>query len=124
MEVDDARQLLDSLPDEEKNKSEVRALIAQLELSDSLADTPSAEELSQRIKNNPADSEARYLLSNHLLAQGRHEEAMEQLMQITLRDRDYNDDAGRKGLLKVFDLLGGSGELVSLYRRKLANALN
>lgn len=122
--IDDAKQLLDSLPDDEKNKTEVRALLAQLELSDSVANTPSTEELLQRIEKNPVDSEARYLLSNQLLVQGRHEEAMEQLMQIILRDRDYNDDAGCKGLLKVFDLLGGSGELVSRYRRKLANALN
>jgi len=122
--IDDAKQLLDSLPDDEKNKAEVRALLAQLELSDLVANTPSTEELLQRIEKNPVDSEARYLLSNQLLVQGRHEEAMEQLMQIILRDRDYNDDVGHKGLLKVFDLLGGSGELVSRYRRKLANALN
>ncbi|MGD8525943.1 MAG: thioredoxin [Thioalkalispiraceae bacterium] len=121
---DDARQLLDSLPDEEKNKPEARALLAQLELSESLADAPAADELRQRIDRNPDDCEARYLLSNHLLAQGEYEDAMEQLLQIILRDRDYNDDAGRKGLVKVFDMLGGSGELVSRYRRKLANALN
>jgi putative thioredoxin len=112
------------LPDEEKNKPEARALLAQLELSESLADAPAADELRQRIDRNPDDCEARYLLSNHLLAQGEYEDAMEQLLQIILRDRDYNDDAGRKGLVKVFDMLGGSGELVSRYRRKLANALN
>jgi thioredoxin-like negative regulator of GroEL len=27
-------------------------------------------------------------------------------------------------LVKVFDMLGGSGELVTKYRRKMANALN
>ena len=35
----------------------------------------------------------------------------------------YNDDAGRKGMLKVFDMLGGSGELVSRYRQKMASLL-
>ena len=40
------------------------------------------------------------------------------------RDRTFRDDIGRKTLLDVFNLLGGQGELVSEYRRKLASALN
>jgi putative thioredoxin len=39
------------------------------------------------------------------------------------KDRAYGDDAGRKGMLMVFDLLGGEGDLVAAYRAKLARAL-
>ena len=33
--------------------------------------------------------------------------------------RGFRDDAGRKGLLAVFELLDDQGELVNNYRRKL-----
>lgn len=121
---DDARQLIDSLPDDEKNKPEVRALIAQIEMSNTLKDAPSVDELKQRIEKDGNDHDARYLLGNQLIATGDYENAMEQFLQLMIRDREFNDDAGRKSLLQVFDMLGGSGELVTRYRRKMANALN
>ena len=40
-------------------------------------------------------------------------------LEIFRRDRTFRDDAGRKGLLAVFELLGDQGELVNSYRRKL-----
>jgi len=59
-----------------------------------------------------------------MVASGRYEEGMDQLLQIVRRDRGFQDDIGRKTLLDVFNLLGGQGELVSKYRRLLARALN
>jgi putative thioredoxin len=38
------------------------------------------------------------------------------------RDRGFQDDAARKGMLAVFDLLG-DGDLVAGYRAKMMNAL-
>ncbi|MEJ2141000.1 MAG: thioredoxin [Gammaproteobacteria bacterium] len=121
---DDARQLIDSLPADEKNKPEVRGLVAQIEMSNTLKDAPSVDELRQRLAKDESDSDARYLLGNQLIALGDYENAMEQFLQLMIRDREFNDDAGRKSLLQVFDMLGGSGELVTKYRRKMANALN
>jgi putative thioredoxin len=45
-------------------------------------------------------------------------------MELLRRDRHYGDDAARKGMLMVFDLLGGEGELVNRYRRQMFNALH
>jgi putative thioredoxin len=49
---------------------------------------------------------------------------MDQLLEIVQRDRGFREDIGRKTLLDVFNLLGGQGELVATYRRKLAALLN
>jgi putative thioredoxin len=46
------------------------------------------------------------------------------LLEIVQRDRKFQEDIGRKTLLDVFNLLGGQGELVSAYRRKLSGFLN
>jgi putative thioredoxin len=49
---------------------------------------------------------------------------MEQLLEIIRRDRSFRNDAARKTMLQVFNLLGNEGELVSRYRRLMAAALN
>lgn len=121
---DDARQLLDSLSVDIQMTPEVSALYSKLELAETLAGSDDIETLEKRIDTDPKDSEARYQLSARYAAEGRHDEAMQQLLEIVKRDRAYNDDAGRKGLLRMFELLGNQGELVSKYRRLLAQALN
>jgi putative thioredoxin len=121
---EDARKLLNCLPLDKQLTPEVAALLARLEFVDTLKNAPDPAALQQRIDSNPKDSEARYQLSAHYLNQGDYAAAMEQLLEIIRRDRAYQDDAGRKGLLKIFDLLGNQGELVSKYRRLLAQALN
>ena len=47
---------------------------------------------------------------------------MQQLLTLMQKDRQFNDDAARKTLLKVFDLLGDD-PLVTQYRRKMFNLL-
>jgi len=54
----------------------------------------------------------------------RMENALEAFMQLLQLDRSFRDDAGRKGLLAVFDLLEDQNELVNRYRRKLFNLLH
>ncbi len=57
-------------------------------------------------------------------AQQRYEPALEQLLEIIRRDRSFGDDAGRKTMLAIFDLLRNENELVSRYRRLLASTLH
>ena len=49
---------------------------------------------------------------------------MECLLEIMRIDRGYEDDAGRKGLLELFDMLGGEHPSVQKYRRKLFTLLH
>ncbi len=48
---------------------------------------------------------------------------MDQLLEIVRRDRSFGDDAGRKTLVKLFDIVNDP-TLVSRYRGLLARALN
>jgi putative thioredoxin len=45
-------------------------------------------------------------------------------MEILRRDRSYGDDAGRKGLLAVFAILGDEHPLAIHYRRQMFNTLH
>jgi putative thioredoxin len=124
-EMDEAQRLLDSLQDADVLKdARVLQLKAQTRLAEMSATGESEADLAAAVAADGNDLEARLKLANVLIASNRVAEGMDQLLEIVQRDRKFKDDIGRKTLLDVFNLLGGQGELVSTYRRKLASALN
>ena len=122
-EYDDARAILQSLPPDIRQQPEVAGLLGRLEFLSSASGGADEASLLASIEKDPADCESRYQLSSFYITQGRYQDALEQLLEIMKHDRKYNDDAGRKGMIKVFDMLGGKGELVSRYRQKMAALL-
>ena len=122
-QLDDAKVLLQSLPQELRGKPEVTGLLSRIEFMEAADQGEDTDALLEAINNDANDYDARYKLSSIYITQGNYEAALEQLLEIMKRDRKYKDDAGRKGILKVFDMLGGSGELVTRYRQKMASFL-
>jgi putative thioredoxin len=55
--------------------------------------------------------------------QGDLEHACTAFLKVVALDRGYLDDAGRKALLLIFEVLGGEGDVVSKARRALASYL-
>lgn len=123
-EAERAEIILGDLDDDTRATPAAQAVLAQLNFARIAQAEPDSAGLGRRIADNPGDLQARYHLSAHQIVNGEFEAALEQLLAIMQRDRKFEDDAGRKGMISVFDILGGSGELVSRYRTKLANALN
>jgi len=121
---DDARELLNSLSAEDKLLPTALALFSQLDSIQVLLDAPDFDELMISIEKDGNNLLARDQLSAHYKLRGEFEAAMEQLLEIVRRDRSYNDEIGRKELLKIFEILGPTHELVGIYRRKLAQTLN
>jgi putative thioredoxin len=121
---DSAIALLDSLSDEDKNLPAARELLAQLKIAGQLKDAGDPAELQQRLEKNPDDLDALYKLSNIHIASANYEAAFEALLHIMRKDRSFNDEAGRKGLLNLFDMLGTDNPLVSKYRRKMFTLLH
>lgn len=120
----EAEGLLTSVPPNIEMTPEIQELRSRLQLAMNAAEAPSIDTLEQTLANNPANSEARYQLAMQLSAQGDYEKALENFLELLRSDRQYGDDAARKGMLMVFDLLGGEGELVNRYRRQMFNALH
>lgn len=120
----EARDLLQSLSAEDKSIPAALALLDQLESIDAVVAAPDIETLLQTIEQDPANCQAREQLSAHYKLRGDYVSAMDQLLEIVRYDRKYNDDAGRTGLLKIFEVLGNNHELAGQYRRKLAQLLN
>jgi putative thioredoxin len=119
-----ALTLLDSLDDEGNRLDSAVKLRAEINLAAQLADLPDLNEIEQRLSQNPADLEALLQKSRHLVAREEYDDAMECLLTIMRSDRSFEDDAGRSGLLEIFDLLGGEHPSVQKYRRKLFTLLH
>ena len=119
-----AREVLDALAIAEQQNPEVAALRAQLLFAQATRQAPPAAELERRLASDPRDSEAVYQLAAHRVMDQDYPAALELLMGLMQRDRAYADDAARKGLLAVFDILSGSGELVTRYRSRMFNILH
>ena len=118
-----AEAILDDLPASERDDPEVVELRSHLYFASQVAEAPAAADLETRLKADPADHEARFQLALRNVVDRNYETAMELLLQLMQQDRGFKDDAGRKGLLKVFDLLGDD-PLVKTYRRRMASLLH
>jgi putative thioredoxin len=123
-QVEDAENALKALPMDVQMGADVKILLAQIGFAKVADQSPVTTELEARLAQNPADLAARYQLSARKVLTGDYEPALDHLFEIMRRDRAFKDDAGRKGLLAIFDLLGGRGDLVTRYRTKMFNALH
>jgi putative thioredoxin len=81
------------------------------------------DELRRRLAAQPEDLEARFALAQVHAAAHRYREAMEELLAIVQKDKQWRDGEARKQLVNLFTLAGEQPELVSEYRRRLATAL-
>jgi len=118
-----AEELLNQVPADLVKDPEVLALRGQLHFANLAASAPPESALAARLAANPRDSEASYLLAARQAANGDLEGALDRLLALLKRDRAYGDDAARKTMIHIFDLLGGEGPLVSAYRAKMLSAL-
>jgi putative thioredoxin len=119
-----ALALLDSLDDAGGKLDSAIKLRTEINMAAQLADLPELNEIEQRLVQNPGDLEALLQKSRHLTAQADYDNAMECLLTIMRSDRSFEDDAGRTGLLEIFDMLGGEHPSVQKYRRKLFTLLH
>ncbi len=117
------RELLDGLPPEAEGDSEVQAARSALELAEQAEAAGDLGELEERIARNPADHQARYDLALALYAGGHPASAIEHLLEIVKREREWNEDAARQQLFKIFEALGPKHELTAQGRRGLSSVL-
>ncbi|MBN2887039.1 MAG: thioredoxin [Chromatiaceae bacterium] len=118
-----ANVAIERLPLEIAHDPEVNLLRGQLLFATTVEDAPDEASLQARLDSDPGDDQARHQLAARRVLRGDYEGALELLFDLMKRNRAYADDAGRKGMLAIFELLGGQGDLVAHYRAKMMNAL-
>jgi len=121
--VTEANEMLENIPANLVNSPEVIALRAQLELSQQAAGLGETSDLRSLLENNEDNHQARYDLALALFTAGDPKEAIQELLTIFRKDREWNEDAARKQLFKFFDSLGGEDPITLTGRRQLASML-
>lgn len=122
-DIDAALATLDLMPANKQLESEVQALRSQLEFQAQAAALPDPQALIDRLEANPDDSEARLQLANHQVLAQNYEAALTLLLELMRRDRSYEDDAARKTMIKIFDLLGDD-PLAARFRSRMFTLLH
>jgi putative thioredoxin len=119
-----AREIIDQLNDEFREKPSMQAAIAALELAERAAESAGDLDLAQAaVAANPEDLQARQDLAMALFATGDNAGAMAQLLESIRVDRSWNDEAARLQLLEFFKTLGAANPDVMAARRQLSTLL-
>lgn len=121
---DGAIAMLDSLDEASQEKDDAIQLRAEIKLAQQIVGLPDLGEIEQQLAQDPGNLKALQQKSHHLVAQRDFDNAMECLLSIMRIDRSFEDDAGRTGLIELFDMLGGEHPSVQKYRRKMFTLLH
>ncbi len=122
-EPDEARAILEMVPEDKKNDADIQGVRAALELAGKATDAGDKDELKSKVDSNPNDLQARFDYAEALSARGDLENASEQLLAIIERNREWNEGAARAELLKIFDAAGPASDVAKHGRRKLSAIL-
>jgi len=122
--ADDAATLLDELKPLSAMDPRAEHLRAELTFAGGKVASEDIGALETRVASNPQDLGTRLTLAKRYVSDKQFEPALKHLLEITRADRSFGDDAGRKTMLAIFELLGSDHPLTSQYRRLLAASLN
>ena len=122
-ELDRAEGLLSTAPEAIFTAPELEAVRAQLELARQAADAGPVADLRAALEADPNDHQARYDLAVALHAAGETEAAVDTLLELFRRDRDWNDGAAKTQLFKIFGALKPQDPIVLKGRRKLSSMI-
>jgi putative thioredoxin len=122
-DLDQAKATLALVPPGKANDPEVVSANAALELAATPVDHGEIANLTRAVETNSDDHQAHFDLALALNAAGKKAEALDHLLQIVRRKRDWNEEAARKQLVKFFEAWGPKDEFTIQGRRKLSSIL-
>ena len=121
--LDQAEALLNGAPIEISKAPELEAAHAQLQLAHQAADAGPVAELTEKVEANPDDHQARFDLAQALYAHDDAEAAVDHLLELFRRDREWNDSAAKTQLFTIFEALKPNDPVVLNGRRKLSSMI-
>ena len=123
-DLDGAREIVDQLDEEFREKPSIVAALDVLLLSEKAFKSAGSIDVAQAaVDADPSNLTARQDLAMALFATGQQESSMDQLLESIRIDREWNDGAARAQLLEFFKTLGPTNPNVVVARRKLSTLL-
>ncbi|TVQ58024.1 MAG: co-chaperone YbbN [Rhodobacteraceae bacterium] len=118
-----ARATLDAAPPLKQHEAPIAAARAALEIAEATQDAGETAEFRARLEADPNDHAARYDLALALIGAGDTAAAIDELLELFRRDREWNEGAARAQLIKLFESLGPKDPLVAKGRRRLSSMI-
>ena len=122
-DIDRARQTIALVPPDKADDPAVSRVMAALDLADRSANAVDTSALDARLASNPSDHEARLELAIAKAGNGDKEGAVDELIELFRRDRNWNDEAARKQLVQFFEAWGPKDPQTLDGRRKLSSLM-
>jgi putative thioredoxin len=122
-QLDQAQATLAAVPAEKLKDPLVVSALAALDLLLNPVDTSGIAAIEGKLAKDSGDHASRLALAVLLNGANRREEAIEHLIHLIRKDRNWNDDAARKQLVQFFEAWGPKDEMTLLGRRKLSSVL-
>ncbi|MFK7940523.1 MAG: tetratricopeptide repeat protein [Roseovarius sp.] len=122
-DLEQAEAILNGAPAEISEAPELEAAHAQLELARQAQDAGPVGELKAAVDADPENNQARFDLALALQAAGQNQDAVDELLEIFRRDREWNEGAAKTQLFTLFDALKPNDPVVLNGRRKLSSMI-
>ncbi len=122
-DLERAEQTIALVPPDEQTNADVASVRAAIELAKQAGDAGDLPELESKVAANPGDYQSRFDLAIAMAASNNHAGAVDQLIEIMQRDRNWNEEAARKQLLQFFEAWGNTDPDTISGRRQLSSLL-
>jgi putative thioredoxin len=123
-EFDQAREVLARATGDLARHAEVAAARSALDLAEQGQKAMGESgKLRERLVQDPDDHAARLELATALFGAGQREEAIDELLTLYKRDREWDEQAARKQLVKFFEVMGPTDPLTLSARRRLSSLM-
>lgn len=122
-DADGAEAVLNGAPAEVSHAPEIEAVHAQIALARQAENAGPVDELRARVEANPDDHQAQFDLAQALHASGDTAGAVDALLDLFKRDREWNDGAAKQQLFTIFDALAPNDPVALNGRRKLSSLI-
>lgn len=122
-DLDQAEAILNGAPIEISKAAPLEAAHAQLALARQAQNAGPVAELQASVDAEPNNHQARFDLAAAMVAAGQTEAAVDQLLELFRRDREWNDGAARTQMFTIFDALKPNDPIVLTGRRRLSSMI-
>ncbi|MDZ7709939.1 MAG: tetratricopeptide repeat protein [Roseovarius sp.] len=122
-DLDQAEAILNGAPAEIAESPEIEAAQAQIALARQAQDAGPVDDLRAAVEADPDNHQARFDLATALYAGGQVQEAVDQLLELFRRDREWNDGAAKAQLFTIFESLKPNDPVLLNGRRRLSSMI-
>jgi len=122
-DLEQAEAILNGAPAEITQTAEIEAARAQIALARQASNSGPVTDLQAAVDADENDHQARFDLAQALYAQGEAQAAVDHLLELFRRDREWNEGAAKAQLMTIFDALKPNDPVALNGRRRLSSMI-